>query len=151
MSWPRNDMKSMFLSMTDDIWLCPEQSIGTSRLCGCHARVGMPELGHRWSTYWQTNRSNRWRCNHYTSAGQAPIPCIPVASPGLKPIGRVWRADVPALKNRRSVAVTPGQGTCACFLRMKHHYALGMPAQPAQDEYRRKYKWSTGLLSTTRS
>ncbi len=61
----------------------------------------MPGLGSRLSTYCPTKRP-KWKCNQHTSADQTKIPCVPVASPGLKSKGRVcmWRADVPALSNR---------------------------------------------------
>ncbi len=51
--------------------------------------------GSNLSTCWPIKWS-KWRCRQHTSADQAPIPCVPVASPGFKPKGkvyaRVWRA-----------------------------------------------------------
>ncbi len=103
----------------------------------------MPELDNRLSAYWHTKRFNKWRCSHHPSAGQTHIPCVPVtSSPGLKPKLRMWRADAPALTNRTNLAwatkpvnaAMPRLGTSACFLPMKHHHALVMPAQPAQGE-----------------
>ncbi len=46
-------------------------------------------LGSWLSTYWPTTLSKKCLCNHHTYAYQTPIPCVPVASRGLKPTGRV--------------------------------------------------------------
>ncbi len=59
---------------------------------GCHngcQRVDTPGLGSRLSTYRPTTWSNNWQCNQHTSFDQTRISCAPVASPGLKPKGRV--------------------------------------------------------------
>ncbi len=63
---------------------------------GCQ-RVGTPELGSRLSTYLSTKLS-KWQCSQHASADQAPIASVSFASPGLKPKGRVWRADAPRLE-----------------------------------------------------
>ncbi len=72
------------------------------RRLGCQ-RVGMPGLGSRLSICCPTKRS-KWRCSQHAYADQTPTPCVPVASPGLKPKGRVcmWKANAPALSNRAS-------------------------------------------------
>ncbi len=74
---------------------------------GCQ-RVGMPGLGSRLSTYCPTKRC-KWWCSQHTSADQTPIPCVPVASPGLKPKGRVcmWWVGAPALSNWASLTWGP--------------------------------------------
>ncbi len=59
-----------------------------------------PGFGSRLSSYWRTKWSNKWWCNQHASADQTPTPCVPVASPGLKPRGGVWRADTAVLSNR---------------------------------------------------
>ncbi len=94
-------------------------------------------------------RSHEWQYSQHTSADQTPIPYVPVASPGLKPKGRMWRADAPALSNRAALAwgakpmnaATLGLGNLVRYLPIKHHYALVMPAHPAQGECRCKYKY----------
>ncbi len=50
-------------------------------------RVGTPGLGGRLSTYRTTTWSNKWLCNQRTSANPTPIPCVSVASPGLRSKG----------------------------------------------------------------
>ncbi len=61
----------------------------------------------------------------------------------------VWRADAPARSNWTSLvraaklinAATPGLGTSACNLPMKHHHAFVTPVQPHQGEWCRKSKY----------
>ncbi len=89
----------------------------------------MSGLDSRLSTYWPKKRYNESRCSQHTSTDQTPISCAPVASPELKPNGRMWRADAPALSNRTGLAwaakpinaATPGLGTSVCYLPMKRH------------------------------
>ncbi len=58
-----------------------------------------------------------------------PIKLLSLASPGLKPKGRVWRSDAPALTNGERLAwaenqinpATPGLETSACYPPKKHH------------------------------
>ncbi len=61
----------------------PEKSFG----CQC--------TDSRLSTYWRKTWSNKLRCCHHTSVDQTPIPCVPAASPGLKP-------NIESVKSRRS-------------------------------------------------
>ncbi len=65
--------------------------------------VGMPVLSSSLSTYWPTKWSNQWWCSQHTSDDQTPIPCVPAASPGMKPKARVWRANALAFTNRTSL------------------------------------------------
>ncbi len=129
-------------------------------------RVGTPGLGSRLSTYWPTKWPNKWRCSHHTSADWTPTPCVFVASLWLKPKGRVWRADAPALSNQTGLAwtakpitaATPGLGNSVCLVPTKHHHGspLVMPAQPTLGECCLKYKvqkyslllknWALGAL-----
>ncbi len=63
---------------------------------------------------------------------QTPIPRAPVALPGLKPKGRVWRADAPAPTEKDKLGLTCKADKC--------NDALVMPAQPAPGECQNKYK-----------
>ncbi len=102
------------------------------------SKGGTPELWSRLSTYWPKKWSNKWRCSHHTSTDQTPIPCVLVASSRLKPRGRVWRADAPALSNRAGLAraakpknaATPGLGTSACWQSTKHHHSSPLVMPP---------------------
>ncbi len=78
-------MKAMYLSTTDDIYLCPEQSLGTLRLPGSRAWVGMPGLGRRLSTYRHSNWSNKWRCLvHSRNSNEFEILCSESAMIGFR-------------------------------------------------------------------
>ncbi len=82
-----------------------------------YKNVGMPGLGSRWNIYLPRKWSNKWRCNQHTSVDQAPILCVPVASSGLKPKGRVLKEDPPAVSSCAAKpinATTPGLGTSVC-------------------------------------
>ncbi len=69
------------------IWFVQKQSRVNERFRG-PSSFG---LGSILSTYWPTKWSNNWQCSLHTSGDQIPIPCVPIiASPGLKPKGRVW-------------------------------------------------------------
>ncbi len=57
--------------------------------------IGMPGLDSRFSTYWPTKRSNKWRCSQHTSADQTPIPCVTRIQ---------TKRDAPALSDRARLA-----------------------------------------------
>ncbi len=75
----------------------------TDTISWCQS-INPPGLGSRLSTCWPTKWPNNWRCSQHTSVDQTPTPCVPVASPGFKPKGRVGRADTPARAKRGGVA-----------------------------------------------
>ncbi len=57
----------------------------------------------------------------HTSADRIPIPCAPVASPGLKQ--KVYEERTLAWFELQSQA-TPGLGALVCYLPVRHHHAL---------------------------
>ncbi len=76
-----------------------------------------------------------------------PIPCVPVASPGLTPKGEeVYRADAPGLPKwtdsacaaKPIDAATPGLGASVCYPPTNRHHGslFARPAQPAPGECR---------------
>ncbi len=113
---------------------------------------GMPGLSSRLSTYWPINWSNKWRCSQHTSVEQTPTPCVPVASPGLKLKGSVWKADALALTNRANLAWCSDAGTGDIGVQITHEISLMeipllMLAQPALGEWLHTYKYKNQRLS----
>ncbi len=125
----------------------------TISMCSGCQRVGMPGLGSRLSTCCPTKRS-KWRCSQHTSADQTPIPCVPVASPGLKPKGGRGGGVCEERTLRRSqtgqaqlglsckASKCSDAGTGDLSVLPAHETSpmnrLVMPAQPDPGEFRRK-------------
>ncbi len=97
-----------------------------------------------WVVDWAPTDIQNGRINGGIVTTPLPINLLSLASPGLKPKGRVWKADALALTRRTSLAWAAkplNAATSACYLPMKQHHALVMPAQLDHGKCRCKYKF----------